>query len=220
MPRERRNKVNRRRARIIRLPPDAILTSPERSRRPETDGPICVRRTVRGYELTAGERSLRNAQAAGLGEVSCLLAAEETMQADYLSEAEALQRLIGTPGISQAEAARRMGKSQSAVANKLRILRQPPEILAALRETGLSERHARALLRVEDPMERLRVLRRAAAEGWRVAQLEAYLASLPPGGSLREARQLLHTAEEERRNVCCCREETESEIVLTIRVAK
>ena len=68
-----------------------------------------------------------------------------------MEEAAALAKLIRTYHLSQEEAARKIGKSQSAVANKLRLLRLPPDALALLREHGFTERHARALLRLEEP---------------------------------------------------------------------
>ena len=125
--------------------------------------PLSVRRTAGGYELIAGERRLRASRLAGLKEVPCillgvdeeassLLALVENLQRrdlDFLEEANALSVLIHTYHLSQEEAARRIGKSQSAVANKLRLLRLAPEVLTLLRDSGCTERHARALLRLE-----------------------------------------------------------------------
>ena len=99
--------------------------------------PLTVRRLAGGYELVAGERRLRAARLAGLSEVPCLLAdvdeessgmlaLVENLQRrdlDYIEEAEGLQKLMQQYHLSQEQAARRIGKSQSAVANKLRILR-------------------------------------------------------------------------------------------------
>ena len=101
---------------------------------------------------------------AGLTEVPCilvsvdsqgssLLALVENLQRrdlNFVEEATALAKLIETYHLSQEEAARRIGKSQSAVANKLRLLRLPPDVLTLLREHGCTERHARALLRLEE----------------------------------------------------------------------
>ena len=126
--------------------------------------PLTVRRAGDGYELVAGERRLRAARIAGLREVPCLvaqvgeedsalLALMENLQRrdlDCWEEAAAIARLISRYGLSQEEAARRIGKSQSAVANKLRILRHPPSVLQALRENHLTERHARAVLRLPE----------------------------------------------------------------------
>ena len=85
---------------------------------------------------------------------SSLLALVENLQRrdlNFVEEATALAKLIETYHLSQEEAARRIGKSQSAVANKLRLLRLPPDVLTLLRERGCTERHARALLRLEEP---------------------------------------------------------------------
>ena len=126
--------------------------------------PIAVRKKEDGYELVAGERRLRAARLAGLSEVPCLLAdvdeessgmlaLVENLQRrdlDYIEEAEGLQKLMQQYHLSQEQAARRIGKSQSAVANKLRILRHPPSVLQALRENHLTERHARAVLRLPE----------------------------------------------------------------------
>ena len=126
--------------------------------------PLTVRRRGGRYELVAGERRLRAAKLAGLTEVPCLLvdvdmqdagllALVENLQRkdlDFLEEAEGLRQLIDRFGLSQEDAARRIGKSQSAVANKLRLLRLPGDILEALRDNGLTERHGRALLRLPD----------------------------------------------------------------------
>ena len=137
--------------------------------------PLSVRRSKNGgYELISGERRLRASRMAGLTEVPCilvsvdsqgssLLALVENLQRrdlNFVEEATALAKLIETYHLSQEEAARRIGKSQSAVANKLRLLRLPPDVLTLLRERGCTERHARALLRLEEPE-----LQRMAARG-------------------------------------------------------
>ena len=80
--------------------------------------------------------------------------------------------------MSQEEAARRLGLSQSAVANKLRLLKLPPDILAALRDKGLTERHGRALLRLESPEKQRAALAQIVELGLNVAQTDAYIDSL------------------------------------------
>ena len=128
--------------------------------------PLTVRRMADGPELIAGERRLRAAKMAGLKQVPCIfvsvdqnasgvLALIENLQRqdlDWLEEAEGLARLIRLYGMSQEQAASAVGLSQSAVSNKLRLLKHPPQILDALRKWGLSERHGRELLRL--PVER------------------------------------------------------------------
>ena len=113
--------------------------------------PLSVRRSKNGgYELISGERRLRASRMAGLTEVPCilvsvdsqgssLLALVENLQRrdlNFVEEATALAKLIETYHLSQEEAARRIGKSQSAVANKLRLLKLPEESLRALRDAG------------------------------------------------------------------------------------
>ena len=99
-----------------------------------------------------------------------------------MEEAVALRRLIVQHGLSQEEAARKVGKSQSAVANKLRLLKLAPEVLEVVKEGGLSERHARSLLRL--PAEqRLEAARYMVQNQLTVAKAEAYvdkLVSPPP----------------------------------------
>ena len=182
--------------------------------------PLTVRRAGDGYELVAGERRLRAARIAGLREVPCLvaqvgeedsalLALMENLQRrdlDCWEEAAAIARLISRYGLSQEEAARRLGRAQPTVANKLRLLRLPEDVRNLLRENGLTERHARALLRLQDP----EVQRRAAGDMVRrqmnVAQAEAHVEKLlqedrttPPRGRstyiIKDVRLFLNTEE-------------------------
>ena len=213
--------------------------------------PLTVRRLAGGYELVAGERRLRAARLAGLSGVTCLLADEgedssgmlalvENLQRrdlDYIEEAEGLQKLMQQYHLSQEQAARRIGKSQSAVANKLRILRHPPSVLQALRENHLTERHARALLKLPDEAERLRVIGLIAQGEWTVAKTEQYIDSLLAprtpqrrelgGFVLRDVRLFLNSIDHQLDLVRAAgvgasreRQETEQEIVLTIRIPK
>ena len=151
--------------------------------------PLSVRYRKRKYELVAGERRLRAAKMAGLSKVPCiildidleessLIALVENLQRrdlDYIEEAEGLSKLIQTFDMSQEEAARRVGKSQSAVANKLRILKLPREMLGKLKEEGLTERHARALLRLGSNRERDDVLDHIIQNRLTVARTEEYI---------------------------------------------
>ena len=154
--------------------------------------PLTVRRAGDGYELVAGERRLRAARIAGLREVPCLvaqvgeedsalLALMENLQRrdlDCWEEAQAIARLISRYGLSQEEAARRLGRAQPTVANKLRLLRLPEDVRALLRENGLTERHARALLRLQDPEVQRRAAGSMVRRGMNVAQAEAYVEKL------------------------------------------
>ena len=197
-----------RRGGIVWLPTDAIAPSPVQPRRVFDDSaleelsrsirsygilnPLTVRCCGRKYELVAGERRLRAAKLAGLREVPCvlldvnmedagLLALIENLQRrdlDFIEEAMGLSRLIRMFGMSQEEAARRIGKSQSAVANKLRLLKLPPDVLDRLRQEGLTERHGRALLRLGDPDAQRAALEVIAAGPMTVAAAEAYIEAL------------------------------------------
>ena len=125
--------------------------------------PLTVRRTGEGYLLIAGERRLRAARMAGLRTVPCYileaddrrsaeLALVENLQRrdlDPFEEAEGLLRLTRDFGLTQQQAAQQVGKTQSAVANKLRLLRLCPETIAIIRAHHLTERHGRALLALE-----------------------------------------------------------------------
>ncbi len=152
--------------------------------------PLTIRKRLGGgYELVAGERRLRASRIAGLNEVPCivigadekqssLIALVENLQRcdlDFFEEAEGLQRLIYQFGLSQEEAARRIGKSQSAVANKLRLLRHPPEMIESIRENGLTERHARALLRLEAIEDRKIALETIVSRHLNVSQTDEYI---------------------------------------------
>jgi len=151
--------------------------------------PLTVRCNSRKYELVAGERRLRAARLAGLhkvpcilldvdGEASSLIALVENLQRrdlDYIEEAEGLCKLIQAFDMSQEEAARRIGKSQSAVANKLRILKLPREMLLRIKGAGLTERHARALLRLGSNRERYEVLEHIILHELTVARSEEYI---------------------------------------------
>ncbi len=210
--------------------------------------PLTVRRVSGGYELVAGERRLRAARMAGLGSVPCLirglseedsaaLALIENIQRcdlHYLEEARALEELIRCCGLSQEEAARRIGKSQSAVANKLRLLRLSPECMELLCSSGLSERHARAVLPLEEE-QRLLVLRQAAEKGWTVAKTEEQVEKLQqqkrpvrrPSYIIKDVRIFLNTVYHSMDLMRHAgveaqwgREDTDEEIRLLIRIPK
>ena len=134
--------------------------------------------------LVAGERRLRAAKIAGIRELPCievegegprsaLLALIENLQREDMNcfeEAEGIRRLITVYGLTQEEAANRLGCSQPTVANRLRLLRLEPAERRAVLDAGLTERHARALLRLEDPDIRSAALKRMAEERMNAAQ--------------------------------------------------
>ncbi len=136
--------------------------------------------------LVAGERRLRAARIAGLREVPCVEVQAEARQRQVLTlienlqrqdmncfeEAQGIRHLIDSFELTQCEAAHRLGMSQSAVANKLRLLRLPEDERRALIEGGCGERHARALLRLADRGRRLQILEKIVADKLTVAQTE------------------------------------------------
>ena len=154
--------------------------------------PLSVRRVGTGYELIAGERRLRAGILAGLTEVPCIVmtmdekesglaAMIENLQRqdlDFIEEAAGIARLMDRWSMSQEQAARLIGKSQSAVANKLRILRHSQPVLDALREAGLTERHARALLKLPTEAEKLSVIALVVRQNFSVARTEQYIDTL------------------------------------------
>lgn len=216
--------------------------------------PLSVRRQPDGYELVAGERRLRASKMAGLLEVPCIvltvdeeqsgmLALVENLQRrdlDFIEEAQGLAQLMRLYGLSQEQAAARVGKSQSAVANKLRLLKHPQVVLDALRANHLSERHARALLRLEGEQARMDALQEIIRRQMNVAATEQYIDRLleqqkrpePVRRSLgrfllRDVRLFLNTVEHNLDliknagiSAAKTQEETDQEIVLTIRIPK
>ena len=151
--------------------------------------PLTVRRRESGWELIAGERRLRAALLAGLERVPCmeaeadenrsaLLALVENLQRrdlHYFEEAAAIADYIHTSGVTQEEAAAQLGRSPSALANKLRLLRLGEQCREILVEQHLTERHARALLRLEDESERVKAAKHIAKHRLNVAQAEQYI---------------------------------------------
>ena len=254
--------------RILYLPVDAISPNPSQPRQVFSPDdlqaladsiralgilqPLTVRRCPQGWELIAGERRLRAAQLLGMDQVPCLsvqadssasslLALVENLQRrdlDFWEEAQALASILDTFRLSQEELARRIGKSQSAVANKLRLLKLPPDILQALRDGGCTERHARALLRLEDPALLQKAVEQILADQLTVAQTECLvelLLSPPPEPApkpkrtiiLKDVRLFLNTLSRSVDlmrsagvDAQCQREDSEEEILLTIRIPR
>ena len=213
--------------------------------------PLSVRRSGNGYELIAGERRLRAAELAGITDIPCIImsmddresgmaAMVENLQRqdlDFIEEAMGISRLLEDWNMSQEQAARLLGKSQSAVANKLRLLTLTPEQQQLCTANHLTERHARALLPLPDEEERLRVIGLIVQGEWTVAKTEQYIdARLAPKvpqrrelGTfvLRDVRLFLNSIDHQLDLVRAAgvgasreRQETEQEIVLTIRIPK
>jgi ParB family chromosome partitioning protein len=149
--------------------------------------PIIVRKTFGSdYELIAGERRWRAAKIAGLKDIpamvregrdneSAVMALIENLQRENLSfmeEAEGYNQLITEHNFTQEELAEKTGKSQSTIANKLRLLRLPTEIKRIISRENLSERHARCLLKIPDENLQLKVIMETVQKGLTVRQTE------------------------------------------------
>lgn len=149
--------------------------------------PINVRKiTSSSYELVAGERRMRAAIMAGLTEIpsivvniddnnSAVIALIENLQREdlnYMEEAEAYNSLLMEHNLTQEELAQKMGKSQSTIANKIRLLKLPPIVKKMLGDNNLTERHARALLKLHDEQLQLRVLKLVCEKGYNVKRTE------------------------------------------------
>lgn len=214
--------------------------------------PLTVQKGKFSYVLVAGERRLRAAGIAGLKTVPCVvldvsqedsavLALIENLQRSdlhYMEEAAAIAKLVSLCHLSQEEVAAKLGKSQSAVANKLRLLRLSKECVDLLQTYELSERHARALLRLSDEEVRLKALRYIGEHHLNVAQTEAYIESIltdiqqkepcrQPTYVIKDVRLFLNSI---RRSVQLMqqagvdakvkRDETEQEILVTVCIPK
>ena len=148
--------------------------------------PLTVRKNGEGYVLVSGERRLRAAKLAGCKSVPCVVvritdkrsavvALVENLQRadlDCFEEAEAINVLITEYAIPRDEVALRLGLAQSTVSNKLRLLRLTPSQRKLICENSLSERHARALLRLPDVPQINEALGRIVSEHLTVAQTE------------------------------------------------
>lgn len=165
--------------------------------------------------LVAGERRLRAARIAGLAQVPCVEVQAQAQQRQVLTLIENLQRedmncfevaqgiryLMDSFELTQCEAAHQLGLSQSAVANKLRLLRLSEEERAALIAAGCGERHARALLRLTEPTRRWQAIEKIVADKLTVAQterlVEEWLAGRvrrkPPKPLIRDVRVFFNT---------------------------
>ncbi|HHV32203.1 ParB/RepB/Spo0J family partition protein [Caproiciproducens sp. LBM24188] len=167
--------------------------------------PITVRRVAGGYEIVAGERRLRACKMAGLETVSCIvtdcsqedsavLAMTENLQRQDLQifeEAEGIRRLIEEWNVTQEEAAARLGKSQSTLANKMRLLKLSEAERAKIMEAGLTERHARALLRINDEKLRAKALDEIIERNMNVQQTDTYVERLLSGKKKDKNRRIV-----------------------------
>lgn len=157
--------------------------------------PLTVRRLGKMFELVAGERRLRALKLLGREYAPCIVITAGEQQAAVLTiienlqrenlnvfeEAEAIEILISKWGVTQSQAAERLGLSQSAIANKLRVLRLNESERERFLKGSLSERHARALIRLGDPVLRSRALNHVIANELNVSQTERYIDKLIAG---------------------------------------
>ncbi|MBQ8510152.1 MAG: ParB/RepB/Spo0J family partition protein [Clostridia bacterium] len=168
---------------------DAIIRLADSIRRYGILQPLTVRRTNDSFEIVAGERRLRAAQLLGMESVPCIivnvdsrksaeLAIIENIQRENLNifeQASAIASLIDMYDLTQEEAARQLSTSQSFVANKLRILRLTAPEREKILAYELTERHARALLKVASVEQRIRIIDYIKAHNLNVATTEAYI---------------------------------------------
>jgi len=247
--------------RVVFLPPKAICPNPSQPRklfREEPLGelaesirqhgilqPLSVRRVGARYELIAGERRLRAGIQAGLTEIPCIImqmsdqessmaALVENLQRqdlDYIEEAQGIDLLLRQWNMSQEQVARMLGKSQSGVANKLRLLRHSPKVLEALRQAELTERHARALLKLPTEPQKMQAISVIARQNMSVARAEQYIENLlnedgedrpraSVGAFLSYLNQSLARIQLSGISAVSERRETDSQIVLTITIPK
>ena len=160
--------------------------------------PIIVRKDTDGYEIIAGERRWRAAQQAGLKELPIFIhdlddeaafeaALVENLQREDLNPMEtarAFQRLVDDYGYTQETIATKVGKERSTVANALRLLKLPKEVMDLVEDGALSEGHARALLSAPSASTMKKLARSAVSKGWSVreAERQARRASRGEGG--------------------------------------
>lgn len=167
--------------------------------------PVSVRmQPDRRYELIAGERRLRAAKMIGMQMVPAIILDVEDGQSavyallenlqrqdlSYFEEARAIEALMLRYGYSQEETAVRLGKAQSTLSNKLRLLKLPPDVQADIERAGLTERHARALLKLEDVSLMREVVKHTIDKKLNVSQTEQLI-----------EESLLHGAEKPARTI-------------------
>ncbi|MBQ8687097.1 MAG: ParB/RepB/Spo0J family partition protein [Ruminococcus sp.] len=162
--------------------------------------PIDVRKTDCGYEVVSGAPWLYAAKLAGLQTIPCIVNQTNSRDAailelveyirtqnlNFFEEAAAIEKLISFYGMTQEDAASHLGKAQSTIANKLRLLRLTDEERELIMQHHLTERHARALLRLGSAHERLQVLNLVIQQGFNVEKTEFAIEQVIGGRKKRE----------------------------------
>jgi len=260
-------------ARIANLPVDRIKPNPFQPRRnfPENElaelaqsiraygllQPVIVREQGENYQLIAGERRFRACCLLGHTSIPAVIqtlddekaaafALIENLQRqelNYFEEARAYQVLLKSFGLTQEELARRVGRSQSSIANKLRLLRLAPEVQGIIVTDTVSERHARALLRLNSSEMQMEVIRRIYDQELTVKETEQLVEKLSqnnlpqevrdrPGVQsiapiIRDARIFMNTIKETVKrarktgvDIFMIEKDSEEEYEITIRVTK
>lgn len=148
--------------------------------------PIVVRPYLGKYQIVVGERRYRACKLANLDEIPCMVqmydeyqtataAVVENVQRENLSpieEALAYQQILDSQNLTQSELAKKVGKKQSTIANKLRLLQLPMTVQEAVRRKDITERHARALLKLDSTAKQNNMLREIIDKGLNVEQTE------------------------------------------------
>ncbi|WP_211750019.1 nucleoid occlusion protein [Paenibacillus sp. Marseille-Q4541] len=169
--------------------------------------PIVVRIRNAQYEIIAGERRWRAVKKLGMEHIPAIvrefndsqaasIALIENLQREGLTaieEAVAYQKLIDLHQLTQESLAQRLGKSQSTIANKIRLLQLPDEIKTALMERKISERHARALLSLDSLEIQLRILDEVITKELNVKQTEARVAFYKEASKLKKSKRISFT---------------------------
>lgn len=260
-------------ARIANLPVERIKPNPFQPRRnfPENElaelaqsiraygllQPVIVREQGENYQLIAGERRFRACCLLGHTSIPAVIqplddekaaafALIENLQRqelNYFEEARAYQVLLKTFGLTQEELARRVGRSQSSIANKLRLLRLAPEVQGIIVTATVSERHARALLRLNSSEMQMEVIRRIYDQELTVKETEQLVEKLSqnnlpqevrdrPGAQsiapiIRDARIFMNTIKETVKrarktgvDIFMIEKDSDEEYEITIRVTK
>ncbi|HEV8122871.1 MAG TPA: ParB/RepB/Spo0J family partition protein [Gemmatimonadales bacterium] len=177
--------------------------------------PIVVRANNGSYQLIAGERRWRAVQRLGWQKIPAVvkdvddrtlltLALIENLQRDQLSaieEAQSYSRLVEEFGVSQGEVARLVGRDRSTVANALRLLKLPENVLDMVHTGQLSEGHARALLSLGENKAIARMAERAVTGGWSVREMEVQVRGGAPARRPKAAPQSTSPASAAARKV-------------------